>query len=248
MIAWNEQQLMIRDAVRKFVEGEIKPRLEEFEHGDTPPYDVLRKMFKTFGLNEAAKHRFEKQMAKAESGEPGSARRAGGDPARSFLLGDTVTDRDTARAAGYTKMEAFSPFPIHGVDEALGAPRSPLGRIVIVFALLGLAAAVLLQWWTGAVDYKLIIAGKPLFALEPSVPIIFELAVLLSAFAAVLGMFHLNRIPTYYNPFFNFSRHAGASNDRFLLAIEAQDPKFQPEEAVRFLESCGSRHTEVVEA
>lgn len=170
------------------------------------------------------------------------------------VIGDFDTPEDllrairTARAAGYTKMEAYSPFPIHGVDEALGAPRSPLGKIVIVFSLLGLAAAVLLQWWTGAVDYRLIIAGKPLFAFEPSVPIMFELAVLLSAFATVLGMFHLNRIPTYYHPFFNFSKHAGASNDRFLLAIEAGDPRFRADEVKLFLESCGSRHTEIVEA
>jgi len=154
----------------------------------------------------------------------------------------------TARAAGYTKMEAYSPFPIHGVDEALGEPRSPLGKIVIVCGLAGLTLAVVLQWWTGAVDYKLVIAGKPLFALEPSVPIIFELSVLLSAFAAVLGMFHLNRMPTYYHPFFNFSRAAGATNDRFLLAIEASDPRFNAAEVKTFLESCGSQHTEVVEA
>lgn len=170
------------------------------------------------------------------------------------VIGDFDTPEDllrairTARAAGYTKMEAYSPFPIHGVDEALGAPRSPLGKIVIVFSLLGIAAAVLLQWWTGAVDYRLIIAGKPLFAFEPSVPIMFELAVLLSAFATVLGMFHLNRIPTYYHPFFNYSKHAGASNDRFLLTIEAGDPKFRADEVKLFLESCGSRHTEIVEA
>lgn len=170
------------------------------------------------------------------------------------VIGDFDTPEEllrairTARAAGYTKMEAYSPFPIHGVDEALGAPRSPLGKIVIVFSLLGIAAAVLLQWWTGAVDYRLIIAGKPLFAFEPSVPIMFELAVLLSAFATLLGMFHLNRIPTYYHPFFNYSKHAGASNDRFLLAIEAGDPKFRADEVKLFLESCGSRHTEIVEA
>ncbi|MCX7605430.1 MAG: DUF3341 domain-containing protein [Bryobacteraceae bacterium] len=170
------------------------------------------------------------------------------------VIGDFDTPEDllrairTARAAGYTRMEAYSPFPIHGVDEALGAPRSPLGKIVIVFALIGLSAAVLLQWWTGAVDYRLIIAGKPLFAFEPSVPIMFELAVLLSAFATVLGMFHLNRIPTYYHAFFNYSKHAGASNDRFLLAIEAGDPKFRADEVKLFLESCGSRHTEIVEA
>jgi len=158
------------------------------------------------------------------------------------VIGEFATPEDllrairTARAAGYTQMEAYSPFPIHGVDEALGAPRSPLGRIVIVFGLLGLSAAVLLQWWTGAV------------AFEPSVPIMFELSVLLSAFATVLGLFHLTRLPTYYHPFFNFSRHAAASNDRFLLAIEARDPKFRAEEAKLFLDSCGSLHTEVVEA
>ncbi len=154
----------------------------------------------------------------------------------------------TARAAGYSKMEAYSPFPIHGVDEALGEPRSPLGRVVLVCGLLGLAAAVLLQWWTGAVDYKLSIAGKPLFAIEPSVPIMFELSVLFGAFGAVLGMFALNKLPTYYHSFFNYSRSAGASNDRFLLAVEATDARFDAGEVTTFLESCGSRHTELVEA
>jgi alkylation response protein AidB-like acyl-CoA dehydrogenase len=80
VIEWSEQHLLVRDMMRRFVEAEVKPNLEALEHGDLPPYDVLRKMFATFGLAEAAKHRFEKQMAKAKSGEPGSARRAGGDP------------------------------------------------------------------------------------------------------------------------------------------------------------------------
>ena len=170
------------------------------------------------------------------------------------VVGDFDTPEDllravrTARTAGFTKMEAYTPFPIHGIDEALGSSRSPLGKIVICCGLTGLVGAVLLQWWTGAVDYKLVIAGKPLFALEPSVPIMFELSVLLSAFGAVLGMFHLNRLPTYYHAFFNFSRAAGATNDRFLLAVEVEDPKFNAEEVITFLDSCGSRHTELVEA
>jgi hypothetical protein len=145
-------------------------------------------------------------------------------------------------------MEAYTPFPIHGIDEALGDARSPLGRIVIVCGLVGLASAVLLQWWTGAIDYKLVVAGKPLFALEPSVPIMFELSVLLSAFGAVLGMLGLNKLPQYYHPFFNFSRAAGATNDRFLLAIEATDAKFKTDEVVTLLNELGSRHTELVEA
>ena len=119
---------------------------------------------------------------------------------------------------------------------------------MITAAVVGLAGAVALQWWTGAVDYKLNVAGKPLFALEPSVPIMFELTVLLAAFAAVLGMFYLNRMPTYYHAFFNFSRAGGASNDRFLLAVEAADPKFRGEELKTLLDSLGSRHSELVEA
>lgn len=154
----------------------------------------------------------------------------------------------TARTAGYTQMEAFSPFPIHGIDEAIGEGRSPLGKIVIVSALAGIGLAVLLQWWTGAVDYRLVIAGKPLFALEPSVPIIFELGVLLSAFGAVLGMLALNRLPQYYHPFFNYSAHGGATNDRFLFAISATDPKFKSDEVKALMESLGGRNTELVEA
>ena len=154
----------------------------------------------------------------------------------------------TLRTAGFTKLEAYSPFPIHGIDEALGEPRSPLGATVLVAAVLGLVTAVALQWWTGAVDYKLVIAGKPLFAFEPSVPIMFELTVLFGSFGAVLGMLFFNRLPTYYHPFFNYSRSAGATNDRFLLAVEAGDPKFRGQEVKTLLDSLGSRHTELVEA
>ena len=170
------------------------------------------------------------------------------------VVGDFDTPEDllrairTLRVAGLTSMEAYTPFPIHGIDEALGEPRSPLGRVVIVAALLGLASAVALQWWTGAVNYKLVIAGKPLFALEPSVPIMFELTVLFGAFGALLGMFHLNKMPAYYHAFFNYSKAGGASNDRFLLAVEALDPKFRASELKTLLDSLGSRHSELVEA
>lgn len=178
-----------------------------------------------------------------------------GNPPKFYgVVSDFATPEDllravrTARTAGYTKLEAFTPFPIHGIDEAMGEGRSPLGRIVICCALAGIALAILLQWWTGAVDYKLVIAGKPLFALEPSVPIIFELGVLVSAFGAVIGMLALNKLPQYYHSFFNYSAHAGATNDRFLLAIEASDPKFKSDEVKTLLDSLGGRHTELVEA
>ncbi len=154
----------------------------------------------------------------------------------------------SARTAGYSKMDAFTPFPIHGIDEALGEGRSPLGKIVICCGLTGLTLAVLLQWWTGAVDYPLVIAGKPLFAVEPSVPIMFELSVLLASFGAVLGMLALNKLPQYYHPAFNFSKWAGATNDKFLFVIESTDPKFNPEEVKTFLDSLGASDAELVEA
>lgn len=178
----------------------------------------------------------------------------GDEPKYYAVMSDFSTPEDllravrTARTAGYTQLEAFSPFPIHGIDEALGEGRSPLGSIVILCALAGIALAILLQWWTGAIDYKLVIAGKPLFALEPSVPIIFELGVLVSAFGSVIGMLALNKLPQYWHPFFNYSGHAGASNDRFLLAISATDPKFRTDEVKALLDSLGGRNTELVES
>jgi hypothetical protein len=170
------------------------------------------------------------------------------------VVGDFDTPEDllrairTVRAAGYRKLDAFTPFPIHGIDNAMGERRSHLGRIVLICGLLGLAAAVLLQWWTGSIDYPLSVAGKPKFAIQPSVPIMFELTVLLAAFGAVFGMLLLNGLPKFYHPIFNYSGHAGATNDRFLLAVEAKDPRFHSDDVKTLLDSLGSRCTELVEA
>jgi len=131
------------------------------------------------------------------------------------------------RKRGYTKFEAYTPFPIHGIDEAMGARRSKLGWIVLCGGLIGGTIAMLLQWWTGAVAYPLTIGGKPLFAVEPSIPIAFELTVLLASFGAVFGMFALNGLPQFYHPVFNYKKWKGATDDRFLLVIEATDRKFK---------------------
>jgi hypothetical protein len=153
-----------------------------------------------------------------------------------------------AREFGFTHMDAFTPFPVHGIDEAIGIPRSPLGKIVAVAGGLGTLSAVFLIWWTGAIDYPLVVGGKPLFAVVPSVPIMFELTILFSAFAAVIGMFALNKLPQYYHPVFNFSRYAGATDDKFLLAIEASDPVFSPDQTAELLKKWGATAAELVEA
>ncbi len=140
---------------------------------------------------------------------------------------ELLTGVREARKRGFTKIEAYTPFPIHGIDEAMGARRSKLGWVVLIGGLIGGSAALWLQWWTGAVAYPLVIAGKPLFAVEPSIPITFELTVLLASFGAVFGMFAMNGLPQFYHPVFNYKKWKGATDDRFLLVIEATDRKFK---------------------
>lgn len=164
------------------------------------------------------------------------------------------------RAAGYTKLDALTPFPVHGIDEAIGVPRSLLGYFVICIAFCGTATAVGLMWYTGGFQghipgcdlvglcsYPQVIGGKPLFDITFGLPIMFELSVLFAAFASVLGMFFLNGLPQMYHPTAHYSRIAGATDDKFLLVVEATDPKFRAQETVDFLKSLGATHVEIVE-
>lgn len=153
-----------------------------------------------------------------------------------------------ARKAGYTKMEAYTPFPIHGIDDAMGARPSILGYLVLIGSVTGLSIAIWLQWWTGAVAYPLVIAGKPFFAFEPSIPIIFELTVLLSAFVAVFGMIGLNGLPRLNHPLFNYSGHKAITDDRFVLVIEAADREFDATATRDFLAAQGADKLELIEA
>lgn len=149
---------------------------------------------------------------------------------------------------GYTKLDALSPFPVHGIDDAIGVPRSILGYLVFICGSIGFLGAISLIYYAGAISYKLVIGGKPLFAFEPSIPIMFECTVLLGAFCAVFGMFALNKLPQFYHPTMNYAGFPGVTNDRFLLVIEATDPKFDIVDTQRLLESLGAKKTEVVEA
>lgn len=148
---------------------------------------------------------------------------------------------------GYTRTDALIPFPIHGLDEALGVPRSILGYICLVAGMLGTTTAYLLIRITGQYIYPLVIGGKPLFAVTPSIPIMFELTVLFAAFAAVFGMIGLNGLPSFYHPTMNYSRFKTFSDDRFLLVIESSDPKFHYEDSPKFLNALGAKNVELVE-
>jgi len=150
------------------------------------------------------------------------------------------------RHQGYSKLEAYTPFPIHGIDEALGSKPSKLGWFVVCCGLTGVTAAATFIWWAGAISYPLVVGGKPLFAFTFSVPIMFELMILFSAFGSLYGMLGINRLPQFYHSIFNYSHADRISDDGFVLAIEASDPQFDADECVKVLEGAGASFAEVV--
>jgi Protein of unknown function (DUF3341) len=151
------------------------------------------------------------------------------------------------REMGYTKLDAMTPFPVHGIDDALGIPFSKLGWIVICIGLCGTATALGLMYYVGAINDKFVIGGKPLFDFTFSIPVTFELTILFSAFAAVIGMLAMNGLPKLYHPSLNYKNAHRASDDRFLLVIEADDPKFDAQKSAEHLRSVGAEEVEVVE-
>lgn len=148
---------------------------------------------------------------------------------------------------GYTRVDAFTPFPIHGLDKALKQKDSPLGWIVIIGGATGLALSQLMMWWMNAEDYVLWVSGKNPYWWPSTVPISFEMMVLFSAFGAFFGMFILNRLPRLHHPIFNHSTFHRVTDDRFFLAIEARDPKFDSGKTPEFLTGIGGKAVELVE-
>lgn len=174
------------------------------------------------------------------------------DPTPALLLaeydtaGEVLHAAETFRDAGYKKFDTHSPFPIHGMDAAMGIGDSKLGAIVFPCALLGTTLAFLMMWWMNGVDYPLVIGGKPGYSLPSMVPIMFELTILLSAFSTVFGMFHLNRLPQHHHPLFNSERFKGFSDDKFFLSVESSDPKWNVDTTRKLLESTHAKHVELV--
>jgi hypothetical protein len=140
------------------------------------------------------------------------------------------------RDAGYAKWDTFTPFPIHGIEKAMGIRMTGLPWIVLAAALVGLGSAVGLQWWTNAVDYKFISSGKPMWSIPASVPVYFELTVLFSAFAALFGMLILNNLPQPSHPLDHLQAFGRVTDDRFFLYIEKGDAKFDLAETQRLLD------------
>ncbi len=152
------------------------------------------------------------------------------------------------RDAGYKKFDCHSPFPVHGLDAAMGLKPSKLGWFVAMGGATGAAVALLMQWWMSAVDYKIVTSGKPFFSFQAFVPITFELTILFSAFTVVFGMLLLNLLPRLNHPVFNSEQFKKVTDDSFFISLMADDPQFNSEKVKEFLESTGGKNVEELNA
>ena len=151
--------------------------------------------------------------------------------------GDLVAATREAREAGYRKLDAYTPYPIEALTEALDNHHQKLPPLLLVGGILRGLLVYALCYWSSVISYPLIIGGKPLHSAPAFIVPTFETTILVAAFAAVLGMLGLNGLPMPYHPVFNTPRFALASRDRFFLCIEARDPKFDREKTRAFLET-----------
>lgn len=164
-----------------------------------------------------------------------------------FHAAEQVRDR------GFKRWDVYSPFPIHGMDDAMGLGKSIVSYIVLCGGIAGFLTAVALEFIPSTITYPLIVQGKPaalrdggFFTVPAFFPIMFELTVLFSAFAAVFGMLFMNRLPRWHHPLFNWDRFAKATDDGFFLAIEASDPRYAQANVLELLQHAGAKNITLV--
>lgn len=159
-----------------------------------------------------------------------------------------VEAAEQAHSAGYKKLDAYSPYPIEELSEALHLRRSKVPIVVLTGGLLGAASGLFMQYYASVLSYPLNIGGRPLASFPSFIPITFEATVLLASLIGVAGMLFLNGLPQPYHPVFNVERFLRASQDCFFLCIEARDERFDYDETRRFLESLNATEVSDVEA
>jgi hypothetical protein len=141
-----------------------------------------------------------------------------------------------AYQAGYRSLDAYSPYPVHGLDEAIGVRRTRLPYLVLGCGLLGALTGIALQYWVSAIEYPLNVGGRPFFSWPSFVPVTFECGIFFAAFSAAIGMILANKLPMPYHPLFNVPAFGRASQDRFFLCVESTDPLFDAEKTRAFLQ------------
>jgi mono/diheme cytochrome c family protein len=150
---------------------------------------------------------------------------------------DLIAAAEKVRDQGFKKWDCFTPFPVHGLDDAMGIRISYLPGLVLAIGLTGFGIAIFFQCWANGINYPWNISGKPLFSFPAFFPITFEFTVLLSAFTCFFGVLLFNQLPQFYHPTFRLDRFRRATDDKFFLYIEAHDPKFHAHQTRGFLES-----------
>jgi hypothetical protein len=152
------------------------------------------------------------------------------------------------RKAGFSRWDTHTPFVVHGLDAAMGIRPTKLPWVVFAAGLIGCATGIGLQWYTNVFDYPFSISGKPIFSLPANIPVAFELTILFAAISALVGMLAFNGLPELYHPLHTSRLLKRATDDRFLISIEAADANFDPETTRELLLSLGASSVEAVEA
>ena len=160
---------------------------------------------------------------------------------------DVVAAAKRVHEAGYRKVDAYSPYPMEELSEALEFHHSPLPKIVLAGGICGALAGYGLQYWASVIEYPFNVGGRPYHSWPAFIPATFEMTILFAALGAVLGMLALNGLPEPYHPVFNVPTFALASRDRFFICVEATDPKYDHDDTWRFLVSLGARAVSEVE-
>jgi hypothetical protein len=160
---------------------------------------------------------------------------------------DIMHAAEKVRDAGFRRWDVFTPFPIHGMDHAMGLKNSKVGWFGFCGGVTGYTTGMLLIWFCNALDYPIMIGGKPMFSPWAAFPPSYELTILFTAFGSIGGMMFLNKLPRLHNPLLKHGRFAKATHDKYFLVIETTDPKYSDAETRALLESTGSKHIEMVE-
>ena len=159
---------------------------------------------------------------------------------------DAMHAAEKVRDAGFRRWDVFTPYAVHGMDKAMGIKNSKVGWFSFLGGVTGYTSGMLMIWFMNALDYPIIIGGKPMFSPFGAFPPCYELTILLGSFGALFGMLFLNRLPRLHHPLLKHRRFALASHDRFFVVIEATDPKYSPTETRQLLQEAGSKQIEEV--
>jgi hypothetical protein len=175
-------------------------------------------------------------------------------PAKPYgMLAEFTTTASVLRAAqkvrdaGFRRWDVYTPFPVHGMDQAMGLRNSRVGWFAFIGGVAGYTCGMLMIWFMNLLDYPIVVGGKPMFSPFSAFPPSYELTILFGSFGSLLGMLFLNRLPRLHHPLLKNRRFALVTHDRFFIVVECDDPKYSEAETRKLFVETGSQHIEVVE-